>query len=182
MTQAQYGASLGGPIVHDRTFYFANFEQRELNQSGLTTISPANVAHQSTPGSPAVGYPGPQISTGIYPNPVHNDNFFAKVDHHFSDTDQFSVRYSLYHVTAINSRGAGGLSAPSASANLDDTDQTVAVSNIATFSPRLVNETRGAVHRQQSAGSAIRPGRPAVSISGCGVFRNPLGIAHRAPQ
>ncbi len=27
-TQAQYGASLGGPIIHDRTFYFANFERQ----------------------------------------------------------------------------------------------------------------------------------------------------------
>ena len=39
VTQAQYGASLGGPIVRERTFYFANFEQRMLNQSGLVTIS-----------------------------------------------------------------------------------------------------------------------------------------------
>ena len=79
----------------------------------------------------AVGYPGPQISTGDFPNPVHNENFFAKVDHQFSDEDQFSARYSLYHVDSINSRGAGGLSAPTASANLFDTDQTIAVSNIA---------------------------------------------------
>ena len=43
LTQTQYGASLGGPVVRDRTFYFANFEQRALNQSGLITISPANV-------------------------------------------------------------------------------------------------------------------------------------------
>ena len=141
LTQAQYGASLGGPIVHDRTFYFLNFEQRELNESGLTTISPANVAVINARLA-AIGYPGPQISTGIYSNPVHNSNLFSKVDHQFSDADQFSIRYSLYHVTAINSRGAGGLSAPTASANLDDTDQTVAVSNIATLSPRLVNETR----------------------------------------
>src|SRR5258705_6437460 len=41
-TQAQYGVSLGGPVIHDRTFYFANFEQRELNQSGLITIAPAD--------------------------------------------------------------------------------------------------------------------------------------------
>ena len=29
-TQAQHGASLGGPVVRDRTFYFTNFEQRLL--------------------------------------------------------------------------------------------------------------------------------------------------------
>src|SRR5262249_10482211 len=66
MTQGQYGASLNGPIIHDRTFYFANVEQRVLNQSGLTTISAANVAAINA-GLLAIGYPGPQISTGVYP-------------------------------------------------------------------------------------------------------------------
>ena len=44
-TQSQYGASVGGPIVQGRTFYFANFEQRILNQAGnpVITITPANV-------------------------------------------------------------------------------------------------------------------------------------------
>ena len=39
MSQQQYGASLGGPIFRNRTFYFANVEQRKLDQTGLTTIS-----------------------------------------------------------------------------------------------------------------------------------------------
>jgi len=169
ITQSQYGASLGGPIVHDRTFYFANFEQRELNQSGLTTILPANVATINAR-LLAEGYPGPQISTGIYPNPVHNSNLFAKVDHHFSDTDQASIRYSLYHVTAINSRGAGGLSAPSASANLDDTDQTISASNIATLSSRLVNETRAQFTNSDLKAPPSDLIGPAVSISGVASF------------
>ena len=169
ITQAQYGATLGGPVVRDRTFYFVNFEQRELNQSGLTTISPANVAVINAKLS-ALGYPGPQISTGIYPNPVHNSNVFAKLDHHFSDADQASVRYSVYHVTALNSRGAGGLSAPSASANLDDTDQTVAFSNIAAISPRLVNETRGQFTNSSLKAPPSDPIGPAVSISGVASF------------
>jgi len=169
MTQAQYGASLGGPIIHDRTFYFANFEQRELNQSGLVTIAPANVATINAR-LLAIGYPGPLISTGIYPNPVHSTNFLGKVDHQFSDRDQFSVRYSLYHVTSINSRGAGGLSAPSASANLDDTDQVIAVSNIFTLSSHAVNETRGQFWNSTLQAPPSDTIGPAVSVSGVASF------------
>ncbi len=169
ITQAQYGASLGGPVIHDRTFYFANFEQRELNQSGLITIAPANVAAINTR-LLAVGYPGPQISTGIYPNPVHSSNFFAKADHQFSTKDQFSIRYSLYDVNSTNSRGAGGLSAASASANLADTDQTVAVSNIATISSRMVNETRGQFTNSNLKAPPSDLLGPAVSISGVASF------------
>src|ERR1051326_4874358 len=43
LTQSQYGASLGGPIRRDRSFYFSNFEQRILNQAGLITIASPNV-------------------------------------------------------------------------------------------------------------------------------------------
>src|SRR4051794_34939435 len=43
MNQQQFGGSLGGPLVRNRTFYFANVEQRRLDQTGLVTILPANV-------------------------------------------------------------------------------------------------------------------------------------------
>jgi hypothetical protein len=169
LTQAQYGASLSGPAVRNRTFYFANFEGRDLNQSGLVTIAPSAVAAIDAR-LIAVGYPGPQISTGDFSNPVHNQNFFAKVDHHFSDADQFSIHYNLYHVDSINSRGAGGLSAPSASANLFDTDQTVAASNILTISSRVVNETRAQFTNSNLAAPPSDPVGPAVSISGVASF------------
>ena len=169
LTQAQYGASLSGPIVQDKTFYFANFEGRELNQAGFTSIAPTNVAIINTRLA-SVGYPGPAVATGDFPNPVHNQNFFAKVDQHFSDADQFSARYSLYHVDSINSRGAGGLSAPTASANLFDTDQTIGASNILTLSPRMVNETRMQFTNSNLSAPPSDPVGPAVSISGVASF------------
>jgi hypothetical protein len=169
ITEAQYGASAGGPIVRNKTFYFANFEQRELNQSGLTTILPANVAIINAH-LLAVDYPGPLISTGIYSNPVHNSNVFAKVDHQFSDHDQFNIRYSFYDVNAIHSRGAGGLSASTASANLHDNDQSVAASNIWTIAPNLVNETRGQYWYSSLTAPPSDQIGPAVSISGVASF------------
>ena len=168
-TQAQYGASAGGPIRQDRTFYFANLEERALNQSGLITIAPANVAAINARLA-QVGYPGAQISTGLYPNPVRSTNFLGKLDHRFSAGDQFAVRYSLYDVHSTNSRGAGGLSAPSASAGLDDTDQTVALGNVATLSAHLVNETRGQFTYSNLHASPADAMGPAVSISGVASF------------
>jgi hypothetical protein len=168
-TQAQYGASLGGPIAKDRTFYFANFEQRQLNQSGLITISPANVAAINTR-LDAVGFPGARISTGIYPNPVHLTNFLAKVDHEFSARDQFSARYSLYDTNSRNSRGAGALNAATASAGLDNTDQTIAIGNVYTISARTVNETRGQFTRSNLLALPSDPSGPSVSIAGVASF------------
>jgi outer membrane receptor protein involved in Fe transport len=168
-TQAQYGASLGGHLIPDRTFYFVNFEQRQLNQSGLITIALPNVAAINARLLSA-GYQGAQIATGLYPSPVHNSNFLAKVDHQFRGNDQFSLRYSLYDVHSNNSRGAGALNAASASAGLDNTDQTVAFSNIATLSPRTVNETRGQFTRSNLQALPSDPIGPAVSISGVASF------------
>jgi len=169
LTQAQYGASLGGPIVRDKTFYFANFEQRELNQSGLITVAPANVSAINAR-LIASGYGGSQIVTGLYPNPVHNTNFLAKVDHQFSANDQLSARYSLYDVSSNNSRGVGGLSTVSAAAGLDDLDQTFAASNILTISPRTVNETRGQFTHSNLTALPNDLIGPAVSISGVASF------------
>jgi hypothetical protein len=177
MTQKQYGASLGGPIVRDRTFYFSNVEQRKLDQSGLVTISPANVDAINARLA-AVGYPGSPIATGVYANPVHTTNFLGKVDHQFNGRDQFTVRYSVYDVNSSNSRGAGALNAPTASAGLDNIDQTIAVSNTVTLSPRTVNETRAQFAYSHLKALPSDPIGPSVSIAGVASF----GTLSGSPQ
>ena len=67
-TSSNSGRAWAGPSRRDRTFFFSNFEQRKLDQSGLTTIAAANVAIINARLA-AVGYPGPPVSTGVYPNP-----------------------------------------------------------------------------------------------------------------
>jgi hypothetical protein len=169
MDQKQYGLSLGGPIARDRTFYFANIEQRKLNQSGLTIV-PQDVVDTINARLAATGYSGAPVTTGVYPNPVDSTNLFAKIDHQLHANDQFGVRYSLYKVTATNSRGAGGLNLPSASAALDNIDSTMAISNTVVVSPRTVNETRAQFAYGNLKAPPTDPIGPAVSIAGVASF------------
>jgi len=168
MSQHQFGASLGGPLVRDRTFFFANLEQRDLDQSGLTTISEPNLAAINSR-LDAVGYPGASVATGVYPNPVTSTLGLAKLDHQ-AGGHQISLRYSFYRVTADNSRGAGGLSAPSASAGLKDVDHAVSLADTWTLSDRTVNETRVQVAYGDLEAPPTDPIGPAVNISGTASF------------
>jgi len=169
MSQKQYGGSLGGPIVKDRTFFFGNAERRLLDQTGLVTIAQDSVDTINARLSRS-GYPGASVSTGIYPNPVHSTHALGKIDHQFNGRDQMGVRYSLYNVTSDNSRGVGGPNAPSASAGLGNIDHTIAFSNTMTLSPRTVNETRAQVSHGDLKAPPTDPWGPAVSIAGIASF------------
>ena len=169
MNQKQYGISAGGPVRRDRTFYFSNLEQRTLNQTGFIAIAPDVVPIINARLAQA-GYRGSPIATGLYPNPVDSTNLLGKVDHQASGADQIGVRYALYHVSADNSRGAGALNAASASAGLENIDQSVAMSNTVVISARTVNETRAQFAYANLKAPPTDPIGPAVSIAGVATF------------
>ncbi len=185
MSQSQYGGSLGGPMVSNRTFYFANVEQRSSISPASTTIAPASVGVVNARLS-AVGYQAPLVTTGVYPNPVDSTNVLAKLDHQVSGRTQFGVRYSLYDVSSQNSRGAGGLSAPSASSALDNLDQTLAFSNTLTLSSRTVLETRAQFAYSDLQAPPTDLVGPAVSIAGVASFgrlsSSPTGRVNRCTR
>jgi len=168
MRQHQYGLSVGGPIVRDRTFFFANVEQRDLSQSGLTTISPASLEAINARLA-AAAYPGARVATGVYPSPVRSTLGLAKLDHQ-AGPHLMSLRYNLYLVRADNSRGAGGLSAPTASAGLDNSDHVIAFSDTWALSSRMVNETRLQLAHGDLRALPTDPIGPAVNISGVASF------------
>jgi hypothetical protein len=168
LRQNQFGASLGGPVVRDRTFFFANLERRDLDQSGLTTIAPASVAAINAR-LDAVDYPGSPVTTGVYPNPVTSTLGTAKLDHR-AGPHQASLRYSFYRVTSDNSRGAGGLSAASGSAALHDLDHAISLADTWALSDRTVNEIRIQFAHGDLKAPPTDPLGPAVSISGVATF------------
>ena len=174
MDQAQYGASLGGPLFKNRTFYFSNVEQRRLDQSGLTTIAPAS-AIAINARLAAVGYAGPSVVTGVYPNPVDSTNLLAKLDHQVSGRDQLGVRYSLYDVASEQLARRGCAQRAEASSGLDNIDQTLAISNTLALSARTVLETRAQFAYSDLKAPPTDPIGPAVSIAGVASFGTSSG-------
>jgi carboxypeptidase family protein len=118
----QFGASLGGPIIKDRTFFFGAYEgQRERVTSDFTFLVPtqqqianaqAIAALGSVGGSPVppssaltkiLGqFPtatGSNGSTGTVVGGVHDinsvDSFIAKIDHQISSNESLTGRYAF---------------------------------------------------------------------------------------
>ena len=174
MSQSQFGLGLGGPLVKDHAFYFVNLEKRALDQTGLTTIGDGSAAVINARLA-AVGYAGPAVATGVYANPVDTVNTLVKIDQQYHVGNQLTMRYSRYDATSTNSRGAGGLSAPSASAALDNTDQGLAISNVLVLTDRSLFETRGQFAHGDLGAPPSDPIGPAVGIAGVATFGTASG-------
>lgn len=169
LTQSQYGGTLGGPLRHDRTFFFTNFEQTRRNYSAVLTIAPAAVNSINNL-LRAVNYHGPLIETGVVPASFDTTNFFARIDHRINARNQLSARYSLYHIEAMNSRTVGGLNSVSRGSGLNNTDQTLQVSNVTTLSSRTINEARFQYTNSRLDAPINDEIGPAVNISGVANF------------
>ncbi|MEK6285570.1 MAG: TonB-dependent receptor [Acidobacteriota bacterium] len=165
LTQAQYGASLGGPVKRDRTFLFGNFEQTRLHNAVVVTILPANVTAINNV-LDQIKYAGPRISTGLVPAGYNTTNVLVRGDHRINPANLFTVRYSLYDIDSLNARGVGGLSAASRGTGLENRDQTIALGSVATLSSRTANEARFQFTRSRLGALANDQVGPAITISG----------------
>lgn len=169
LTQSQYGASLGGPLRKDRTFFYTNFEQTRRNAAGFITIAPANVSAINN-GLDAFGYGGPRMVTGEYPTGYDISNFFARADHQLNASHQLMGRYSVYDLSSENARSVGALNDVSRGTSLRTRDHVLAGSSVASFSPTLLNEARIQFTLSRLAAPGNDQTGPAVNISGIANF------------
>jgi hypothetical protein len=176
LDQQQYGASLGGPLVRDRTFYFVNLEKLRQRGGAFITIGPANAAAINAR-LDQLGFSGPRVATGTTDTTLDTTNLFGRIDHALTPSNQLAVRFNSYDVDSANARTVGGLNAASRGTSLGNEDRTLAVSDQWTISGRAISETRAQVTRSRLDAPPNDLAGPAVTISGIASF----GTATNSP-
>jgi outer membrane receptor protein involved in Fe transport len=173
----QYGASLGGPIVHDKHFFFANYDAQRNKLPNLVVL-----------GVPTGGYPTDAASqaalanlqgrAGSYAQDQNQDVFLFKTDHELGGQNHLALRYNRQRFTGTNFENGGITSAVEHTGNsLVNTDT---FSGVFTMVPSnsLFNELRGQYAKDREPGLAnsalpeatIRQGGTTVLVIGRNSF------------
>jgi hypothetical protein len=189
-TRQQFGATLGGPIRKDRTFYFLSYEQLRRRESNavpvLTDLSifqptPAQQSILSALPSDAAGQLRAALTSppatvemfrrnsGVFPFQTDQYQGFMRIDHRFSASDQTNFRYNVTRSYDTNQNLAAlvGFSRGYISEAFDST----ALANWThIFSPNLINEARAQFNYNNPLTATNDPFGPALEIAGFGFF------------
>jgi hypothetical protein len=162
----QFGGSLGGAIIKDKTFYFLSYEgwrelggipttsnvptQAEVNAFGSANVNPVIASLLArNPWSiplPATGNNGNPYATVEVTDPFKNrvDSLIVKLDQHLPGGDLLTGRY--YFGDSDQSFPlalGGGTTVPGYNATTPTRVQVVSLSYTHVWSPKLVMEARG---------------------------------------
>jgi hypothetical protein len=153
--QNDFGGTLGGPILKNRTFFYFSYEglRLRLPQTLLTTVpdlaARTNAQPAMQPFFNAFPLPnGPDdVNNGLaqfnasFSNPASLDAYSLRLDHRVRDNLTLFGRYN-YSPSEITQRGAGGAQALSVLFPSKITTQTATLAAVLLISPKISNDLR----------------------------------------
>ncbi|MFN2491655.1 MAG: TonB-dependent receptor domain-containing protein [Pyrinomonadaceae bacterium] len=163
-----FGGVIGGPIIHNRTFFFAGYEgQRESvfspavvavpSPAAIATARALNAANGRTENALSTSllalFPAPTSSgTNNYafgaPNSNRSNNFLAKIDHRITDKLNLSGRYIFGQGTQVFPLTSGnGSPLPAYQTVVPTRIQLVGINFQYLASPAVINELRLSYNR-----------------------------------
>jgi len=182
-----FGASLGGPIIKDKTFFFGAYEgQRERVGSDFLLQVPtrSQIAQARTiaqglnggvinPGLDAILAFYPQSDTPNLPGVVRDkndgDNFIVKIDHNVTNNELLTGRYAFAQSDQVFPFGSpGGFGTGSRLPQFAQTSparvQVVSLSWLSTLSESKINEVRFGYSRYRTSFSSLNANFDPASI------------------
>ncbi len=166
LRQNDFGATLGGALIKNKTFYFASYEGLRLIQPVISVPSrvPSQAARDRATGAlksileayplpiapPLPGLPDETPYVTSFSNPSHLDATSVRLDHALSDRISLFGRYNY---APSETRERGRFATPSFVANLPGKTETVTIGSTQLITARLSNDFR--VNWSRSAAAQI---------------------------
>ncbi len=140
LQQNQYGFTLGGPVVKNKTFLFGNYEGQRRRESPYYNSIILNRIDDINAFKAGIGFPLENL------NVIRNtdyDNVLLRLDHTINQKNNLFVRYffnhgKLSHYSPLND----GFDLPSGFKSNDSKDHSIVGNLSTTLSSSLVNELR----------------------------------------
>jgi len=169
--QSQWGATFGGPIVRDRTFFFLSAEDLSIDANSFVNIDPVAAAVLNANGFP--------VELGNVPFSVTAQEYLVKVDHQWNPAHNFVARGNYAKLLNENIEPFGGIVARSRGAAQDRTDWALALSETDILSPRWINELRGQYASEEQLIRSLDPncGGPCDTFFQGGPTLEVVGVA-----
>jgi hypothetical protein len=178
LRQNQFGGTLGGPLVKNKTFFFLNYEGKRRAESPVYPPDLVNNIQLIDQAKALMGL-APEGCLGAVntclPNFAGNpanitqdqafsflkgflrtgdDDFgFVRVDHQVTNNNRLAIRYNVEDIRALNelvgsTLDGGGIGVPSGGRNLYVRDQAVVATLSTVFSNNVVNTVLGQYARR----------------------------------
>src|SRR5215471_6658269 len=169
LRQNQFGATLGGPLVKNRTFFFFNYEGKRRAESpvyppdlvnniqlidqakALMGLAPEgcvgalNTCLPNFGGVPSnITQPGAFGFLNSFLKTADDDSGFARLDYQITTNNRLGLRYNVEDIRSLGqlvgaTLDGGGIGVPSGGRNLFTRDQSVVATVDTVLRPNLVN-------------------------------------------
>ena len=171
-----YTATLGGPIVKDKWFFYGGYEfvDRDLSADRVISVTPANASRLglSTTTIPAAG---------VIPATQSVNFFLGKTDYQLAPEHKLSARYFFFKNESPFNIG-GGLNTVDWATDFHDRMDSVSTQLISSFGSSQLNELRfqfARRHQSRTASDGAGTG-PAITVSGVANFGGPVATVSDA--
>ncbi|HZI50762.1 MAG TPA: carboxypeptidase regulatory-like domain-containing protein [Terriglobia bacterium] len=186
----QFGATLGGALIKQRTFFFGAFEGLDRDESSSVSVLTDESIFNPTPQQEAILATLPpaneaalrqaltssqptrdmfRINSGIFPYRGTDYKFSVRLDHLLNPSNQVMFRYNMTNANDSNpnTRALLGASRATESSRLDHTGVLRWQS---TISSRTINEFQYQYNYDNYLVESIEPYGPEINVNGFGYF------------
>ena len=188
----QFGVTLGGPLIRNRTFFFSAFEGLDRDEfssvSVLTDESIFNPTPQqeailaTLPSSAAAGLRQAltsstrtqelfRVNSGVFPYRSTDYKFSTRLDHAWNPANQFMFRYNTAIIDESNPNTRALLGA-SRAINTRRLDHTGLLTWTKVFSASVVNQFQYQYNYNTHRFDSVEPFGPEININGFGYFNS----------